>query len=103
MWMDVLMCSQFRQRLCAIVVDEAHAVTFRILRQWLTATASKGIRQAMEKNTVYESSGGNVPDMICTNAASMGVNFHGVNHIVNFGPQHLMDTFVQQIGRGGRS
>ncbi|XP_052806535.1 ATP-dependent DNA helicase RecQ-like [Mya arenaria] len=26
MWRDVLMCSQFRQRLCAIVVDEAHIV-----------------------------------------------------------------------------
>ncbi|WAR29815.1 hypothetical protein MAR_003383 [Mya arenaria] len=78
MWRDVLMCSQFRQRLCAIVVDEAHTVVqWSVLgegtknsdpfREWfgkigevrslcpgilflvLTATASKRTRQAIEK------------------------------------------------------
>ncbi|WAR19819.1 hypothetical protein MAR_001657 [Mya arenaria] len=31
--------------------------------------------------------------LICKNAAGMGVNFHGVNHIVNFGPPHEMDMY----------
>lgn len=32
----------------------------------------------------------------------MGVNFYGVNNIIHYGLPRDMDTFVQQMGRGGR-
>lgn len=32
----------------------------------------------------------------------MGVNFYGVNNIIHYGLPRDMDTFVQQVGRGGR-
>ncbi len=41
--------------------------------------------------------------LICSNAACMGVNFVGVDLVVNFGPPQEMDTLIQQIGRCGRS
>jgi len=45
---------------------------------------------------------GNIRILICTNAAGMGVNFHNVHNIVHYNIPRQMDTFVQQMGRGGR-
>ncbi|XP_002742228.1 bifunctional 3'-5' exonuclease/ATP-dependent helicase WRN-like [Saccoglossus kowalevskii] len=45
---------------------------------------------------------GNIKVLICTNAAGMGVNFHNVHNIIHYGPPRELDTFLQQIGRGGR-
>lgn len=40
--------------------------------------------------------------LVSTNAAGMGVNFHGVNSIIHFNLPRQMDTFVQQMERAGR-
>lgn len=45
---------------------------------------------------------GHIRILICTNSAGMGVNFHGANNIIHYGLPREMDTFVQQMGRGGR-
>lgn len=45
---------------------------------------------------------GTIRIFVCTNAAGMGVNFHGVNNIIHFNLPRQMDTFVQQMGRAGR-
>lgn len=45
---------------------------------------------------------GRIRILICTNSAGMGVNFHGANNIIHYGLPMEMDTFVQQMGRGGR-
>lgn len=45
---------------------------------------------------------GKIRILVCTNAAGMGVNFYGVNNVIHYGPLREMDTFVQQMGRGGR-
>lgn len=39
--------------------------------------------------------------IIRTNAAGIFVNFSGVSNVVNLGPPHDMDTFLQQFGRAG--
>lgn len=46
---------------------------------------------------------GHILVLICSNAACMGVNFVGVNLVVNYGPPQEMDTLIQQIGRAGRN
>lgn len=45
---------------------------------------------------------GTIRILVCTNAAGMGVNFHGGNNIIHFNLPRQMDTFVQQMGRAGR-
>ena len=45
---------------------------------------------------------GKIGILIATSAAGMGVNFKGVQNVLNFGPPKDMDTFVQQFGRAGR-
>jgi ATP-dependent DNA helicase RecQ len=45
---------------------------------------------------------GSVRVLFCTNAAGMGVNFSGVNNVVNYGPPADLDTLLQQLGRAGR-
>jgi ATP-dependent DNA helicase RecQ len=45
---------------------------------------------------------GQVRILVATSAAGMGVNFVGVNYVINFGPPKDMDSFVQQVGRCGR-
>jgi ATP-dependent DNA helicase RecQ len=45
---------------------------------------------------------GSVRALFCTNAARMGVNFSGVNNVVNYGPPAELDTLLQQLGRTGR-
>lgn len=45
---------------------------------------------------------GKIRILVCTNAAGMGVNFYGLNNIIHYGLPRDMDTFVQQMGRGGR-
>lgn len=46
---------------------------------------------------------GQVRVLVCTNAAGMGVNYAGVNNVINFGPPQEMDTLLQQQGRAGRT
>ena len=46
---------------------------------------------------------GQVRVLICTTAAGMGVNFAGVENVINFGPPQELDTLVQQQGRAGRT
>ena len=41
--------------------------------------------------------------LICTTAACMGVNYVGVDNVINFGPPQKMDTLLQQQGRAGRT
>lgn len=45
---------------------------------------------------------GTIRILVCTNAAGMGVNFHGGNNIIHFNLPRQMDTFVQQMWRAGR-
>lgn len=45
---------------------------------------------------------GTIRILVCTKAAGMGVNFHGVNNIIHFNLPRQMDTFVQQMGRADR-
>lgn len=45
---------------------------------------------------------GKIRILICTNAAGMGVNFHQVHNVVHYGVPRELETFVQQMGRGGR-
>ncbi|XP_061166282.1 recQ-like DNA helicase BLM [Saccostrea echinata] len=55
------------------------------------------------KNKIREdmATEGHIRILICTNAAGMGVNFHQV-HNVHYGIPRELETFVQQMGRGGR-
>lgn len=41
--------------------------------------------------------------LICTNSAGMGVNYSFLRNVVHYGLPHEMDTFVQQMGRAGRT
>uniref|UniRef100_A0A8W8N9U5 DNA 3'-5' helicase n=2 Tax=Magallana gigas TaxID=29159 RepID=A0A8W8N9U5_MAGGI len=41
--------------------------------------------------------------LICTNSAGMGVNYSFLRNVVHYGLPHKMDTFVQQMGRAGRT
>lgn len=52
--------------------------------------------------TDFADSSGIIRVLICTNSAGMGVNFKGVNNVINYGPAQDLDTFVQQLGRAGR-
>lgn len=45
---------------------------------------------------------GRIRILVATSAAGMGVNFKGVDNVINFGPPKVMDDFVQQFGRAGR-
>ena len=45
---------------------------------------------------------GSLHILICTNAAGMGVDFKGVQSVVNYGPPQELDTLIQQLGRSGR-
>lgn len=58
-------------------------------------TRKEHIRSDMAEN-------GSIRVLICTNSAGMEVNFYGVNNIIHYGLPRDMDTFVQQMGRGGR-
>ena len=47
-------------------------------------------------------SDGTIRVLVSTSAAGMGVNFAGVNSVINLGPPKDMDSYVQQFGRCGR-
>ncbi|KAI8482870.1 hypothetical protein Bbelb_394050 [Branchiostoma belcheri] len=40
--------------------------------------------------------------LVCTTAASMGINYAGVDNVVNFGPPQELNTLLQQQGWAGR-
>ena len=40
--------------------------------------------------------------VFATNALGMGINFPDVRVVVNYGPPHDVEEFVQEMGRGGR-
>ena len=61
-----------------------------------TDTVKEEVKEDMKKEN------GQIRILIATSAAGMGVNFVGVNDVINFGPPKDMDTFVQQFGRAGR-
>ncbi len=48
-------------------------------------------------------SDGQIRILFATNAAGMGVNFEDTHQVVHFGVPTDMDTYVQQLGRAGRS
>lgn len=61
-----------------------------------TDTIKESIKQDMKDEN------GLIRVLVATSAAGMGVNFQGVNSVINFGPPKDMDSFVQQFGRAGR-
>ena len=48
-------------------------------------------------------SNGKVSVLFATNAAGLGVNYKNIKFVINFGPPQDMDTFLQHIGRAGRT
>ena len=46
---------------------------------------------------------GEVRLLCCTNAAGLGVNYRGVETVISYGPPQDLDTFVQLVGRAGRT
>jgi ATP-dependent DNA helicase RecQ len=57
------------------------------------------------KTTIVEDMGnrnGRIRLLLCTSAAGMGVNFAGVNYVINYGPPRTVDSLLQQMGRAGR-
>lgn len=40
---------------------------------------------------------GNIRVLVCTNAAGMGVNYPGVNFVVNYGPPREMNTLSSNL------
>lgn len=63
---------------------------------------SKSSEKVKDKIRKDMNTDGTIRIFVCTNAAGMGVNFHGVNNIIHFNLPRQMDTFVQQMGRAGR-
>ena len=45
---------------------------------------------------------GSIRVLFCTNAVGMGVNYKGVELVVNYGAPQDMDTLNQHLGRAGR-
>lgn len=63
---------------------------------------SKSSEKVKDKIRKDMNTDGTIRIFVCTNAAGMGVNFHGGNNIIHFNLPRQMDTFVQQMGRAGR-
>lgn len=63
---------------------------------------SKTSEKVKDKIRIDMNTDGTIRILVSTNAAGMGVNFHGVNSIIHFNLPRQMDTFVQQMGRAGR-
>ena len=40
--------------------------------------------------------------VVCTIAFGMGVNCIGVTKVIHLGPPEDIDSYIQQVGRGGR-
>lgn len=76
-------------------VFNKHCDNFDMYHSKTPETRKEHIRSDMAKS-------GYIRVLICTNSAGKGVNFYGVNTIIHYGLPRDMDTFVQQMGRGGR-
>ncbi|XP_052274397.1 ATP-dependent DNA helicase RecQ-like [Dreissena polymorpha] len=61
---------------------------------------AENVKEVIKKDMGHDD--GLIRLLVATSAAGMGVNFKGVNQVINYGVPKNMDTFVQQLGRAGR-
>ncbi|KAK3108745.1 hypothetical protein FSP39_014687 [Pinctada imbricata] len=67
--------------------------------QMFHSKTSEDVKDLIRKDMSVD---GKIRILVCTNAAGMGVNYYQVHNVVHYGLPREIDTFVQQMGRGGR-
>ena len=66
----------------------------------LHSSTTKGIRDKIREQFDGDSK---LRILFASKSAGMGVNLSGVNNVIHFGPPRDVDSFVQELGRAGRS
>lgn len=82
------------------VLHPTAEVPVRICESYHMST-DESVKEAILKE--FPDSLGDVRVVMCSTSFSMGMNVHGINTIIHYGPANDLDDYVQMTGRAGRN